>query len=150
MERDYTIDAPAFGITAGTAAYILGAITSAAVPVDIIDITIGCDAVATGLLKVELITWTTDGTGSAYTPKAANGEGLLAAATTTAKIDYTVAPSGTITVEKTWMFPLPLGGFEVQLPLGRENSINVSTKFGLRVTSTTVSPNVYANLAFEE
>lgn len=150
MQRDYTIDAPAFALTAGTAAWIIGAISSSLVPVDLIDLTLGCDATATGLLKVEFCTFTTDGTGSAYTPKPMNGEGNLCAATTTAKTAYSVAPSGTIVVLKTFMFPLPLGGFEIQLPLGRENSIPVSTKFGFRLTSTTVSPNAYANLAFEE
>lgn len=150
MQRDYTIDAPAIALTAATALYMIGAITSSGVPVDITDITIGCDSQVAGSLKVELITWTVDGTGTAYTPKAQNGEAALASATTTAKINYTVAPSGTITVLKTWDMALPVGAFELQLPLGREITIPVSTKFGLRFTTVTASPNAYANLAFEE
>jgi hypothetical protein len=150
MQRDYSIDAPAIALTAGTALYMLGAITGANSPVDIVDITVGLDATAAGSLKVELVTWTTDGTGTAYTPKPVNGEGNLSVALTTAKINYTVAPSGTITVLKTWEFPTPSGAFELVLPLGRETTIPVSTKFGLRYTTVTVSPNGYGNMTFEE
>lgn len=150
MQRDYSIDAPAIALTAATAEYPIGAITSATCPIDIIEIAVGCDATAAGLLKVELITWTTDGTGSAYTPKPSNGDAQLTACVTTAKINYTVAPSGTITVLRTWPMPTPTGPFDILLPLGREETIPVSTKFGLRFTSTTVSPNAYATLLFEE
>lgn len=150
MQRDYTIDAPAIALTAGTALYVVGAITTSTCPLDIIEFSIGCDAVVTGLLKIELVTWTTDGTGSAYTPKPMNGDAALTACTTTAKIDYTVAPSGTITVLRTWELPLPIGPLPEQLPLGREITIPISTKFGFRLTSTTASPNAYTTLAFEE
>lgn len=150
MQRDYTIDAPAIALTAATALYMVGFITSSAVPIDIVDITSSCDSQVGGSLKVELITWTTDGTGTAYTPKAANGEGQLSAATSTAKINYTVAPSGTITVLKTWDFALPTGPLDLMYPLGREATVPVSTKCGLRFTTVTASPNAYANITIEE
>jgi hypothetical protein len=149
MQRDYSIDAPAIALTAGTALYMLGVATSSKVPVDIIEISVGCDATAAGLLKVELVSWTSDGTGSSVTPKAINGDALLASATSTAKTDYTVAPT-TITVLRTWALPTPTGPLDLELPLGREITVPVSSYYGLRFTSTTVSPNAYATLIFEE
>lgn len=150
MQRDYTIDAPAIALTAGTGLWMIGAITSSTCPLDIIEFAVGCDTTSAGVLKVELCTYTTDGTGTAYTPKPMNGDAALTACTTTAKINYTVANSGTITVLRTWSLPTPTGPLPEQLPLGREITIPVSTKFGFRLTSTTVSPNAYATLAFEE
>lgn len=150
MQRDYSIDAPDIALTAGTALYMLGLITGAANPVDMIELAVGCDATSSGLLKVELVTATTDGTGTAYTPKPYNGDGQLVAATSTAKIDYTAAPSGTITVIRTWILPTPTGPLDVLLPLGREYTVPVSSKLYVRFTSTTVSPNGYATLVFEE
>jgi hypothetical protein len=150
MQRDYTIDAPAVAMTAGTAYYILGVATSSTIVCDIIDITVGCDATAAGVLKIELISWTVDGTGTAYTPKPINGDAQLMSALITAKIAYTVAPSGTITVFKTWGYPLPLAGPEIMLPLGREITIPKSSYYGMRLTPTTVSPNGYCNWTVEE
>lgn len=150
MQRDYSVDTGAVAATAATALYILGIHTASTVPVDIIDICIGCDTVSAGSLKVELLTWTSDGTGTSYTPKAMNGDAELVACTTTAKTDYTVAPTGTITVIRTWDLALPTGPMELLFPLGREITVPISTYIGLRVTPVTVSPNVYATIAFEE
>lgn len=149
MQRDYSVDAPAIALTAGTALYMVGIATSAGVPADIIEIAVGCDATAAGSLKVELVSWTTDGTGTAYTPKKQNAAANLVASTTTAKINYTAAPT-TITVIRTWDMPTPTGPFDILLPLGREITVPVSSFYGLRFTSTTVSPNAYCTLAFEE
>jgi hypothetical protein len=151
MQRDYSVDAPDIALTAGTALYMLGLITGSGNPIDVISVKIGADAVATaGSLKVEALTWTSDGTGTAYTPKPYNGDGQLVACSTTAKIDYTVAPTGTITVIETWEEYVPTGPFQLLLPLGREYTVPVSTKYGLRLTSTTASFNGYAGLVFEE
>jgi hypothetical protein len=149
MQRDYSVDAPAIALTAGTALYMLGIKTASTTPVDIVELAFGCDATASGLLKVELVTWTSDGTGTAYTPKAFNGDAALVAAATSAKINYTVAPT-TITVLRTWSLPTPTGPFDIEFPLGREMTIPISSYAGLRFTSTTVSPNAYATLVFEE
>lgn len=150
MQRDYTVDAPNIALVAGTAKSVIGIITGTACPIDIIEMEFSCDAVATGLLKVEFITATTDGTGTAYTPKPENGDAALVACATTAKINYTVEPSGTVTVLKTTIFPLPTGPFDVMKALGRELTIPVSSKFYVRLTSTTVSPNFYLTAHFEE
>lgn len=149
MQRDYSVDTGAIALTAGTALYMLGLHTASTNPIDIIDITIGCDTTSAGSLKVEMVTWTGDGTGTAYTPKAWNGDAGLVTAATSAKTNYTVAPT-TITVIRTWDFPTPTGPFELLLPLGREYTVPVSAYWGLRFTSTTVSPNAFATVVFEE
>jgi len=149
MQRDYSVDSGAVALTAGTAAYLVGIATGTACPVDIIDLAFGCDATSTGLLKVEFCVWTSDGTGTAYTPKAQNGDAALVAAATTAKVNYSVAPTG-VTVVRTWEFPLPTSPFELEYPLGREFTIPVSKFYGYRFTTTTVSPNGFCTVAFEE
>jgi hypothetical protein len=102
-------------------------------------------------MKIEAVTWTSDGTGTAYTPKPYNGDAqLLTTPATTAKVNYTVAPTGTITVIRTWIQYVPVGVFELLLPLGREYTVIVSTYYGLRVTPTTASFNANVALIIEE
>jgi hypothetical protein len=151
MQRDYSVDSGAIAITAGTALYMLGVKTASTCPIDIIGIIFGGDSQNAGSMKVEAVTWTSDGTGTSYTPKPYNGDAqLLTTPTTTAKVNYTVAPTGTITVIRTWVQYVPVGTFELLLPLGREYTIPISTYYGLRITSTTASFNANAALIFEE
>ena len=150
MAETYSVDAPAIALTAATALYMLGIATSSTVDADIVELSFGCDSTSAGSLKVELVTWTSDGTGTAYTAKKMNAASQGRAAVTTAKVDYTVAPTGTITVFKTWDLPLPSGPFELQFPLAREIHCPVSTFWGLRYTSTIGSVNGYASIIFEE
>ena len=98
---------------------------------------------------MEFCVWTSDGTGTAYTPKASNGDAALVAAATTAKTAYSVAPTG-VTVVRSWEFPLPTGPFDFEYPLGREFTIPVSKFYGYRFTTTTVSPNGFCTVTFEE
>jgi|HubBroStandDraft_6_1064221.scaffolds.fasta_scaffold166117_3 hypothetical protein len=149
MQRDYTVDSGAVALTAGTAKTLLSIATGSVVPVDIVEMAFSCDATSTGLLKVEFIVFTSDGTGTSYTPKAANGDASLVAAATTAKINYTVEPTG-VTVVRTWDFALPTGPFDFEYPLGREFTIPVSKFYGYRFTTTTVSPNGFCTVTFEE
>ena len=66
------------------------------------------------------------------------------------KLRAVLKPGGTITVIETLDTPLPAGVFEIQNPLGREYTIPISTYWGFRLTSTTVSPNAYTTVIFEE
>lgn len=150
MQRDYTIDTGAVALSAATAAYLIGISTGAVCPIDLVDITVGCDSTSSGSLKVELVSWTSDGTGTAYTPKACNGDASLVAAASAAKVNYSVAPTGSLTVIRTWIFPLPTGPMEIMLPLGREYTQPVSVFRGIRFTSTIGSVNGYATVTFEE
>jgi hypothetical protein len=144
----YSIDSPANALVAATAKTCIEIATPATQTNRIIDLTVGADAVVSGTLKVELITLAATGTGTAYTPKKCNGEAQNRAANTTGKITDT-AEGTTPTVLKTYLFPLPLGGFEIQLPLGRERYMPVSTIVGVRLTAS-VACNGYAYVEFEE
>ena len=149
MANTYGVDAPAIALTAATALYMLGVATPSTSDLDFIDFLFGADATAAGTLKVELLSWTTDGTGTAYTPSRLNGSAQNRPSLATAKIDYTSAPSGTLTIIKTWMFVLPTGGFEIQEPLGRDIYMGPGKFYGIRFTSS-VACNGYAHVEFEE
>jgi hypothetical protein len=149
MAETYSVDAPAVALTAGTAKTVV-AFGPGSATARIVDLTVSCDAVATGLLKMELIRWTTNGTATSYTPAKVNGEAQNRSAISSGYINYTVEPTSP-TVVKTWELVLPTSPFELLGPLGREILYVVTSGYaGLRFTSTTVSPNVYANLQFEE
>lgn len=147
MAEVYSVDSGSCALTAATAKTCIELSTPSSQTDRIVDVTVGADPTATGTLKVELITATT-GTGTAYTPKKVNGEAQNRAANTTAKINDSVEPTS-VTVLKTWMFPLPLGGFEIQLPLGREHYIPASSMYGLRLTSS-ITANAYVSTQIEE
>ena len=149
MQRDYSVDSAAVALTAGTAKSIIGLSTSAGVPIDLVELLVSADATATGLLKVELMTATADGTGTGYTPKPVNAGGRLVAATTTAKIAYSAEPT-TPTVLQTFTLVTPTGPIDIMKALGRELTIPVSTLFYVRLTPTTVSFNGFVCLTFEE
>lgn len=150
MAETYGVDAPLVALTAATAQYMLGLATASTVDCDLIDAAIGCDSVSGGSLRVELVSWTTDGTGTAYTPKQMNAGSFGRSSVTSAKVVYTVAPSGTIVVLKTWDLVLPTGPFELQWPLGREIHVPVSKFYGIRFTPSIGSINGYCHLQFEE
>jgi hypothetical protein len=151
MERDYIVNAASVYSAAGTAVYMLQLVTPSTTPIDIIDITVGCDTTSTDTLKVELCTWTGAGQGAtAFTPIAWNGDASLVAANTTASVGpFTSAPSS-VTVVKTWLFPTPTSTFELELPLGREYTVPKSTYCGLRFTTTSTFLHGYASVTFEE
>lgn len=148
MAEVYSIDSGSGALSAATAKTLIEISTPSTQTDRIVDITVGCDSTSAGNLKVELID-ATSGTGTAYTPKKVNGDAQNRAANTTAKVLDSVEPSS-VTVLKTWMFPLPLGGFEIQLPLGREHYVPVSKMYGIRLTSSIGSVNGYASVQIEE
>lgn len=150
MQRDYSVDSGALSLaSAGTAYYPVGIHTASTNPVDIVEVCVCCDATSAGSLKIQLVIWTSDGTGTGYTPKAYNGAASLVAANTSAKVNYSAAPTS-LTVVRTWDFPLPMGPIDLELPLGREYTVPVSTYIGVALTPTTVTPNGFVTLVFEE
>lgn len=144
----YMIDAPAVALSAATAKTLLEVATPSTSTARIVDITFGCDAAVSGTLKVELLNCSATGSGSAYTLKRVNGDAQNRAALTTGKLN---SGEPTVTnVLKTWPpMALPGGPFEIQLPLGREIYLPVSTIYAVRLTSSTAC-NGYANLQIEE
>ena len=150
MAEDFSIDAPAVALVAATAKTLAMITTPSTGDCDIIDATIGCDSTSAGTLKVELISWASNGgTATAYTLKKVNAAAQARAAFSGGFIAFTAEPTGAATVQRTWMFVLPLGGFELQLPLGRETHIPVSSFWGFRFTSS-VAANGYCSAQIEE
>jgi len=104
-------------------------------------------------VKVEIITYTTTGTGTAITFAAAHRAtpACQAAATdplTTAKVNLTVEGTRSITVV-SGTYIHPQAGVTYQYPLGREFGQNKSLIYGLRLTAPAIV-NYLANIYFEE
>lgn len=95
---------------------------------------------------VELITYTTTGTGTGATPRPIGEDGR--ASITTAKTTMTVEGTGSITT--IWdVWTPPTSGERFFFPLGQEFAFAVSKSYGLRFTAPN-SVNVRANLFFTE
>lgn len=149
--------AESYGVTTGAQALVasetktkIGIITSSSQTARLIQADIGFDAstVAAGI-AIEIVRFTTDGTGSAYTPTKYNGEAQNRAALCTAKTLYTAEPTGGTVIESHYV-PSTAELFW-QLPLSRELYIPPSTILGLRtVMPGTVSGNYRLNAVFEE
>ena len=98
---------------------------------------------------IEFVRYTTDGTGTAYTPLKYNGEAQNRVAMLTAKVNYTADPTTPTVVES--YFVSNTGGQFWQMPLGRELYVPVSTIFGMRlVTPSGAAGNARATMIFEE
>lgn len=135
-------------LAAATAKTIIEVAAGAAACADIVQASVSFDAsTAAAGIKVELVRYTTTGTGTAYTPTRYNAAAQMMASVCTAKTNDTVEP-GTPTVLEAWYVPNTAGQFW-QLPLGREVSLPPSTLIGLRVTSAAIV-NCSGNLLFEE
>lgn len=158
MAESYTFDEPNIALTAGTAKTVMIAAAASTQPFRLILFSVGCDATATGLLKVEFLVGTISGgtAGTAPNKSRGNGEGWNKAPISTATGGYSAEPTWTkhasndALAVKTLMLPLPTSPFEVEYPLGREFYVPVSNSLGIRLTSTTVSPNSYTAIQLEE
>lgn len=159
MAQDYIIDAPAIALTAAAPKSVLVATAASTQVFDVTYFAVGCDATATGLLKVEFLVGTVSGgTGTTTTAPnvarmndAALGKAPLTVATSySAEPTYTkYANNGNLTI-MTRIIPLPATPLEIEYPLGREFVCPESNAFVVRLTSTTVSPNAYTSLGIEE
>lgn len=152
------IDAPAVALTAGTARSVLVASAPSTQAFRVVQFDVGCDAVATGWLKVEFLvgTLTAGTTSTAPNVGRMNGEGYNKTPLTTATA-YSVEPTYTkhasnsaLVIRTLPPIVLPSGPAIVQYPLGREFYCPPSNVLAVRLTATTVSPNSYTNLIIEE
>jgi hypothetical protein len=158
MAETYTFDEPNIALTAGTAKTVIIAAAASSKAFRLIYIGVGCDATATGLLKVEFLLGTTSGgtAGTAPNKSRANGEAWNQAPQTTGTGGYTAEPTWTKhasndnLVIHTLIFPLPATPHVIEYPLGREWYCPPSNSLGIRLTATTVSPNSYTTLGIEE
>ena len=99
-------------------------------------------------IQIDLYTFTTDGTGTTGTVEKYGGSTILSAASTF-KYNYTVEPSGTVTVIQSF-FVHPQTGMVLQFPLGREYTMAASAFTGIRLVTPGAAANVIVNVIFEE
>lgn len=151
MAETYGVSASGVGVLAATAKTVAAVISGSTACARIVSADITAkNGVTTqnSEILVELVRYTTAGTSTAQTPSKMNGEAQNKAALCTAGTNYSVEPSGTVTVLKSWYVPSTSGMLQ-QLPLGREIYLPASTTIGLRVNSPQAQ-TVAVNLEFEE
>jgi hypothetical protein len=157
MSECYDIDSPAVALTAGTAKTALLVTAAASQPFRAIQFTVGYDATAAGLLRVEFLVGTITGGTAGTAPNKArmNGSAYSRAPQATATMytaepTYTKHASNDALAIKTMIFPLPFAPYDIEYPLGREFYCPLSNVLAVRLLATTVSANAYVNLAIEE
>lgn len=124
-------------LAAGTAKTVLSVIAPAQFGVDLTKIRIGFDGVTASAVPVvvELVYFTTDGTGTAGTVNQVYGRGITAGFTT--KYNYSAEPTGATSLDR-WTLT-PNGGLVIyDWPLGSTPDTAVSNLFGLRCTAPAV------------
>jgi hypothetical protein len=137
----------AVALAAATAKTVLSVIAPAQFGVDLLKYRIGFDGVTASAVPVvvELVTWTTDGTGTAGTVVQAYGRSITAGFTT--KYNYTVEPTTPTLVDRFTL--TPNGGLLVyDFPFGTTPDTAVSNLIGIRCTAPAVV-NVNATMWFE-
>jgi hypothetical protein len=137
----------AVALSAATAKTVLSVIAPAQFGVDLIKYRIGFDGVTASAVPVvvELVTWTTDGTGTSGTVVQVYGRSITAGFTT--KYNYTVEPTTPTLIDRFTI--TPNGGTLVyDFPLGTSPDTAVSNLIGLRCTAPAVV-NVNATMWFE-
>jgi hypothetical protein len=133
--------------TSTTAKSVVGLITSSTVPAELIGLTFSTDATVTsGQFLVELVQFTTDGTGTGGTPVKYGGTQVANVSTT--KTNYTAEPTTSTVLDAFWLPALSMT--QLLWPLGRELFIPVSKIVTVRVTAPSGTPNVRATLIWEE
>lgn len=149
MSKGYTIETNGdIALVAATAKTILSVIGAANAPFTIVEFSVSFDGVAVTAepVTVELVYFTTDGTGTAHTITQVRGATRTVQAS--AKRNYTADPTGP-TVWKRWLVH-PQSGITIPSPLGREVEQNVSgDQIGLRCTAP-AAVNVQGYIEFEE
>jgi hypothetical protein len=137
----------AVALAAATAKSVLSVIAPAQFGVDLTKIRVGFDGVTASAVPVlvELVSYTTDGTGTAGTVNQVYGRSIAAGFTT--KYNYSAEPT-TGTVLDRWTLT-PNGGLVVyDWPLGTSPDTAVSNLIALRLTAPAVV-NANATMWFE-
>ncbi len=147
--RTYSVVAGSTALVAATAKTAIELATGATITNNIVQYSVSFNgAPGTAVpVTVEWITYTTTGTGTAYTPnKISSPPGP--ASVTTAKVNMTAEGTGSITVIDSQFVP-PTSGVAYQFPLGREIAMGASAFLGLRLTAP-VAVNYLVTIYFEE
>jgi hypothetical protein len=146
MPQIYVVSTGSVALVAATAKTVIGLATLSTQDAQVVKIRFSFDgSVATGNnVKVELLTWTADGTGTSITPFL-YGENQNKAALTTAKGNYSAEPTS-ITVRDMFWLPPNIAPYAEYDPLGQELEMPESKFYGFRLTSP--SANNVAITAF--
>lgn len=137
----------AVALVAATAKTVLSVIAPAQFGVDLIKYRIGFDGVTASAIPVvvELVTWTTDGTGTSGTVVQVYGRSITAGFTT--KYNYSAEPTTATLVDRFTL--TPNGGTVLyDFPLGTSPDTAVSNLIGIRCTAP-AAVNVNATMWFE-
>lgn len=106
-------------------------------------------SLTTGAYKVELVSSTQAGAGTAGGSTVVKMGASQTTAVSTCGTSYSAEPT-TLTVLNTWYIPAIGGVLPMLYPLGREWQVPVSHSYGIRVTAPSGTPNVCVNLYWEE
>lgn len=137
----------AVALAAATAKTVLSVIAPAQFGVDLLKYRIGFDGVTASAIPVvvELVTWTTDGTGTGGAVNQVYGRSITAGFTT--KYNYTVEPTTATLIDRFTL--TPNGGLVIyDFPAGTTPDTAVSNLIGIRCTAPAVV-NVNATMWFE-
>jgi len=135
MKAGYTaeVGAPVL-LTAATAKTVVSVIAPAQFGVDLVGFRLGFDGVtaANTPVVIEVVTWTTDGTGTGGTVVQAYGRAITAGFTS--KYAYTVEPTTPTLVDRYSLTPNG-GAIVYDYPRDRTPDTAVSNLIGLRLTA---------------
>jgi hypothetical protein len=148
MKAGYTAEVGAsVALAAGTAKTILSVIAPAQFGVDLVGYRLGFDGVtaANTPVVIEVVSFTTDGTGTAGTVAQAYGRAITAGFTT--KYNYTVEPT-TVTLIDTFRLTPNGGAIVYDYPRDRTPDCAVSNLIALRLTAAQIV-NVTGTMIFE-
>ena len=148
MKAGYTAEVGApVALAPATAKTVLSVIAPATFGVDLVGFRIGFDGVtaANTPVVVEIVTWTTDGTGTSGTVVQAYGRSITAGFTT--KYNYTVEPTTPTAVDRYSLTPNG-GAIVYDYPRDRTPDTAVSNVIGIRLTAAQ-AVNVNATMIFE-
>jgi hypothetical protein len=148
MKAGYTAEVgAAVALAAGTAKTVLSVIAPAQFGVDLVGYRLGFDGVtaANTPVVIEVVSFTTDGTGTAGTVAQAYGRAITAGFTT--KYNYTVEPT-TVTLIDTFRLTPNGGAIVYDYPRDRTPDCAVSNLIALRLTAAQIV-NVTGTMIFE-
>jgi hypothetical protein len=148
MKAGYTAEVgAAVALSAGVAKTVLSVIAPAQFGVDLVGFRLGFDGVtaANTPVVVEIVTWTTDGTGTGGTVNQAYGRTITAGFTS--KYNYSIEPTVATAVDRYSLTPNG-GAIVYDYPRDRTPDCAVSNLIGIRLTAAQ-TVNCNATMVFE-
>lgn len=134
MATQYAVVSPLVTVTANVARTLIELVAPSTNAIKIVQMEVESSATAAGSVAVEFTTFTTTGTGTAFTPSFW-GMAQSGAAPGTYKVNDTVEPAGSaLGSNPAWTIPLP-GMYSILFPSGRELVVPKSGLRAIRVTS---------------